>query len=31
MWRDDRLYDVVVVIDYNLSPVRRHIPPPRPR
>lgn len=23
MWRDDRLYDVVVVIDYNLSPVRR--------
>ena len=23
MWRHDRLYDVVVVIDYNLSPVRR--------
>ena len=23
MWRDDRLYDVVVVIDYNLSPARK--------
>ena len=23
LWRADRLYDVIVVIDYNLSPVRR--------
>jgi len=23
LWRDDHLYDLVVVIDYNLSPVRR--------
>ena len=23
LWRDDRLYDIIVVIDYNMSPVKR--------
>ena len=23
LWRDDHLYDVIVVVDYNLSPARR--------
>lgn len=25
LWREDRLYDIVVVIDFNLSPARRNL------
>ena len=36
LWRDDHVYDVIVVLGYNDDPIiarqgQRHLPPPRPR